>query len=162
MNSYESVLGTLLLVSDGTALTGLYFEDQKHLPDLSGIRKQNLPVFDETAAWLDLYFQGRIPEFAPPLSLHGSSFRLAVWNILLSIPYGKVITYGKIAFILAERSGCRQSAQAVGGAVGHNPVSIIIPCHRVIGSNGRLTGYAAGLSRKEALLALEQKNRLIL
>ena len=162
MNRYDSPLGTLLLVSDGTALCGLYFEDQKHFPDLSGLKTQSLPVFEETSAWLDLYFQGRVPDFTPPLSLHGSAFRLAVWNNLLTIPYGKVTTYGEIAMELAETSGCRQSAQAVGGAVGHNPVSLIILCHRVIGRNGNLTGYAAGLFRKEALLSLEQTGRLIL
>ena len=103
-----------------------------------------------------MYFSGEVPEFTPPLALHGTPFRKAVWDILLTIPYGQTMTYGGIAALLAARHGMqRMSAQAVGGAVGHNPVAIIVPCHRVIDAGGSLTGYAAGLDRKRRLLQLE-------
>ena len=115
-----------------------------------------LPVFQTTKRWLDLYFQGKIPDFMPALRLEGTPFRKAVWEILLSIPYGQTMTYGEIASKLAEQRGLpRMSAQAVGNAVGHNPISIIVPCHRVVGSDGSLTGYAGGVEKKAALLALE-------
>ena len=117
---------------------------------------QQLPVFGKTKKWLDLYFAGRVPDFLPPLSLHSSPFRESVWKILLTIPYGHTMTYGEIASALArEKKISRMSAQAVGGAVGHNPISIIIPCHRVVGTNGSLTGYACGIDKKIALLKLE-------
>lgn len=109
-------------------------------------------VFDEVRRWLDIYFSGREPDFMPPLLLRGTSFQQRVWEALLTIPYGQTVTYGE----LAHQLGCR-SAQAVGGAVGRNPISIIVPCHRIVGTNGSLTGYAGGLDRKRALLQLEQK-----
>ena len=106
-----------------------------------------------TKRWLDLYFGGTVPDFTPPLEMRGSAFRRAVWEILLSIPYGRTVTYGEIAGRIAGRNG---AAQAVGGAVSHNPVSLIIPCHRVIGADGSLTGYAGGTDRKSCLLRMEQ------
>ncbi len=118
-----------------------------------------MPVFEETKHWLDIYFSGKEPDFTPQIKLQDSKFRLAVWNILKTIPYGQTATYGEIADIIAKQTGVSKiSAQAVGGAVGHNPVSIIIPCHRVIGKNGNLTGYAGGLDLKKFLLDNE-KNR---
>ncbi len=155
---YGSPLGGITLGSDGKALTGLWFDGQEHyavaLPPRAECRK--LPVFDETCRWLDIYFSGHAPDFTPELAMHGTPFRKAVWDILLTIPFGKTMSYGEIAGILARQSGIsRMSAQAVGGAVGHNPVSIIVPCHRVIGADGSLTGYAGGLERKARLLEIE-------
>lgn len=155
---YESPLGGITLGSDGKALTGLWFDGQEHyavtLPSQAEHRR--LPVFDETCRWLDIYFSGRAPDFTPELALHGTPFRKAVWDILLTIPFGKTMSYGEIAERLAHQRGIsRMSAQAVGGAVGHNPVSIIVPCHRVIGADGSLTGYAGGLERKARLLEIE-------
>lgn len=118
--------------------------------------KKNLPVFEQTAKWLDIYFSGQNPNFTPPLFLSSTSFRNEVWKILLTIPYGKIMTYGEIAKLMAENRGAENmSAQAIGGAVGHNPISIIVPCHRVMGKNGSLTGYAGGVDIKEKLLKIE-------
>lgn len=158
---YQSSLGAITLASNGSGLTGLWFDGQKYdraaLTD--GYREKALPVFNETIRWLDCYFKGEIPDFTPKLALNDSPFRLEVWEILKKIPYGKTMTYGQIAKELANRHGrSGMSAQAVGGAVGHNPISLIIPCHRVVGSNGSLTGYAGGIDRKAALLTLEQVN----
>lgn len=120
------------------------------------LKEKNLAVFDQTRRWLDLYFSGREPGFTPALNPVGSAFRRAVWEILLKIPYGRTTTYGQIAReIAAARGLAKMSAQAVGGAVGHNEISIIIPCHRVIGAHGSLTGYAGGIDRKIKLLKLE-------
>ena len=155
---YQSPLGGITMASDGTALTGLWFDGQKYFAlylDKEHEKKQ-LPVFEKTKQWLDIYFSGREPYFTPPLSLNGSAFRMAVWQILQSIPYGQTITYGDIAKQLAAQTGkAKMSAQAVGGAVGHNPISIIVPCHRVIGAGGSLTGYAGGIDKKVQLLELE-------
>lgn len=156
---YTSPLGGITLASDGEALTGLWFDGQTHFAATLSAEhaEQNLPIFSEAAKWLDVYFSGRKPDFIPLLHVKTSAFRAAVWEILLSIPYGETLTYGEIASRAAERSGKqRMSSQAVGGAVGHNPISLIIPCHRVIGADGSLTGYAGGLERKKRLLALEQ------
>ena len=112
-------------------------------------------MFSDTCRWLDLYFGGKEPDFTPAVSLRGTPFRTAVWQILQKIPYGKTMTYGQIAEKLARETGKPVSARAVGGAVGHNPVSLIIPCHRVIGADGSLTGYAGGTERKAALLRME-------
>ena len=121
-----------------------------------GCRERPLPVFDQARCWLDCYFSGREPDFTPPLHLKGTPFRMAVWKLLLDIPYGTTMTYSAIAQALARQSGrSRMSAQAVGGAVGHNPVSIIVPCHRVVGTQGSLTGYAGGMEKKISLLRLE-------
>ena len=156
---YLSPLGRILLSGDGERLTGLWFEGQKDVPEGLGPEKQ-LPVFDSACRWLNLYFDGERPDFLPPLMPRGTAFQRAVWDILLAIPYGGTITYGQIARTLARDMGKpRMSAQAVGGAVGRNPISIIIPCHRVVGADGGLTGYAGGLERKAALLALEQAKR---
>ena len=119
--------------------------------------EQETPVLAEAKRWLDVYFSGKVPDFTPPLHPVGSAFRRSVWEILLQIPYGQTTTYGEIAQQLAEKQGLpRMSAQAVGGAVGHNEISIIIPCHRVVGTSGSLTGYAGVISKKEKLLELER------
>ena len=121
--------------------------------------ERELPVFQQTKRWLNVYFQGKNPEFFPPISLKGSAFRLEVWDILGQIPYGQVESYGEIARKIAQKHGAKNmSAQAVGGAVGHNPISILIPCHRVVGTNGSLTGYAGGIDKKIKLLTLEKVN----
>lgn len=150
-------LGEILLASDGENLTGLWFSDQKHFA--ANIKETPtecfLPVFDAAIKWLDIYFSGKCPDFPPPISVSGSPFQKAVWQELLSIPYGKLTTYGKIAEAVAAKSGKSASAQAVGGAVGRNPISVIIPCHRVIGASGSLTGYAGGVDKKLSLLKLE-------
>ena len=152
LTHYASPLGPILLAADETGLTGLWFEGQKYFPSFLGVdyQEKETPVLTETARWLDVYFSGKDPDILPPLHPQGSPFRQAVWDILLTIPRGQTMTYGEIA----RRLGVR-SAQAVGGAVGHNPISILIPCHRVVGSDGSLTGYAGGLDRKTRLLQLE-------
>lgn len=152
LTRYESPLGSLLLAADQTGLTGLWFVWQKYFPSFSDgdFFENETPVLTEAKHWLSLYFSGKEPDFLPSLHPQGSSFRQAVWNVLLTIPRGQTMTYGEIARRLNVRS-----AQAVGGAVGHNPISILIPCHRVVGSDGSLTGYAGGLARKEWLLHLE-------
>ena len=159
IHRYDSPMGGVTFASDGERLTGLWLDGQKYFADtLKGeATDQMLPVFEETIRWLDIYFSGNEPDFTPPLSMKGSPFRQEVWGILLTIPYGQTMTYGEIAKIMAERRGLeRMSAQAVGGAVGHNPISIIVPCHRVVGTNGSLTGYAGGVDKKVKLLALEK------
>lgn len=159
IDSYESPLGRLTAASDGIALTGLWFNGQKYFAStLTGeYETRSLPVFEKTGEWLDLYFLGKAPDFMPPLLVSGTKFREEVWELLLQIPYGQTTTYGELAKRLAvRRNVARMSAQAVGSAVGHNPVSILIPCHRVIGSDGSLTGYAGGIEKKAALLALER------
>ena len=153
---YTSPLGGITLTSDGMALTGLYFDGERDFPDLSAGRKKDLPVFGEVMHWLDLYFAGKEPDFMPSLNPTGTAFQMSVWEILRTIPYGETTTYGAIARRLEEQTKKRMSAQAVGGAVGRNPISILIPCHRVIGANGSLTGYAGGLDKKEYLLGLER------
>ena len=157
--TYKSPLGTILLAANEIGLTGLWFEGQKYcartLPK-EHISKET-PVLAEAKRWLDIYFAGKEPDFTPPLQPAGSAFRQAVWQILLQIPYGQTMTYGEIARRMAEiRKVPHMSAQAVGGAVGHNEVSIIIPCHRVVGTGGSLTGYAGGMEKKVALLELER------
>ena len=142
---YKSSIGDILLATDEIGLIGLWFEGQKYfantLPDEH--IPQETEILTETIKWLDMYSSG-------------SSFRQAVWQILLQIPYGQTITYGEIARKIAEtKNTSRMSAQAVGGAVGHNEISIIIPCHRVVGTNGSLTGYAGGIDKKISLLELE-------
>lgn len=152
---YASPLGGLLLAADEQGLIGLWFDGARHfaanLPEAR--EEKRTPILDETARWLDDYFSGGQPDFTPPLHLIGSAFRLRVWARLLEIPYGQTTTYGALAKRLG---GVHMSAQAVGGAVGHNPISIIVPCHRVVGANGSLTGYAGGLERKVRLLEIEK------
>ena len=160
-DTYRSPLGNILLACDGECLTGLWFEGQKYFArGLSPEHKEkDHPHFEQAVRWLDIYFSGREPDFMPPLHLTGSPFQLAVWEVLRRIPYGTVATYGDISQIIARRRGVpRMSAQAVGGAVGHNEISIIVPCHRVVGTNGSLTGYAGGIQKKIRLLALEKVN----
>ena len=156
---YESPLGGVLLAAEEIGLTGLWFDGQKYFArGLPADRvEREMPALLEAKRWLDIYFSGKEPDFTPPLHPIGSAFRQSVWEILLQIPYGKTTTYGEIARQLSEKMGLsRMSAQAVGGAVGHNEMSIIIPCHRVVGTNGSLTGYAGGIDKKGKLLELEQ------
>ena len=155
---YASPLGGVTLGSDGEALLGLWFDGQKYFADTltSDATAKPLPVFTQAMRWLDIYFGGREPDFTPPLAMHGSPFRRAVWQLLLEIPYGRTTTYGELAARLSKANGLtHMSAQAVGGAVGHNSISLIIPCHRVVGADGSLTGYAGGVDKKIALLTLE-------
>lgn len=155
---YDSPLGGILLAADETGLTGLWFDGQKYFARDLPIQhtEQDTPVLSETRRWLDMYFTGREPDFLPPLHPAGSLFRQEVWALLRQIPYGETTTYRALAEAVARKRGLRRmSAQAVGGAVGHNPISIIVPCHRVVGSDGSLTGYAGGLERKVQLLRLE-------
>ena len=155
---YDSPLGKILLAADEEGMTGAWFETQKYfaakLPPEH--EEGTTPVLGDACRWLDVYFSGREPDFTPKLHLIGSDFRQAVWALLLQIPYGQTRTYGALAKQLAEKNGGKRvSAQAVGGAVGHNPISLMIPCHRVVGTNGSLTGYGGGIQRKKALLELE-------
>jgi methylated-DNA-[protein]-cysteine S-methyltransferase len=155
--NYASPVGLLTIDSDYDGITGLWIENQKYFGGEPGGETPGMipPVFEKTREWLDLYFSGKEPDFTIPLHAKGSAFREAVWEILRTIPYGSVLTYGEIAKRLEKASGKRVSAQAVGGAVGHNPISILIPCHRVVGTNGSLTGYAGGIGKKAWLLTLE-------
>lgn len=153
LSIYESPIGPLYLVSDGDSLTGLQFEldDRENYNDGS-----DLPVMKKTMEWLEIYFSGRDPGFLPKLRLSGSEFLQMVGRIMLEVPFGQTITYGDIARKVMMLTGkARMSAQAVGGAVGHNPIAIIIPCHRVIGVGGKLTGYGGGLDKKVLLLENE-------
>ncbi len=158
---YASPLGEILLASDGEALTGLWFAGQKYYA--AGLdpahAERELPIFRVAARWLDLYFAGADPAFAPPLHLRGTEFQRMVWTTLLTIPYGGTRSYGELAAALTEKRGRRVSARAIGAAVGRNPVSLIVPCHRVLAADGGLCGYAGGLRRKEALLRLEAEGR---
>lgn len=155
----HSPLGDITLCSDGAALTGLWFDGQKYFGDTLSAdhQERDLPIFIQTKEWLSVYFSGKAPAFTPPLRMQTTPFRKAVWEILLTIPYGHTMTYGQIAAQVAKQKGMRHmSAQAVGGAVGHNSISLIIPCHRVVGTNGSLTGYAGGIDKKIGLLTLEK------
>lgn len=158
VSRYESPLGGIMLAGDGAALVGLWFCGQKHFAAglASEHDERDLPVFAAARRWLDIYFSGRAPGFVPPLALRGSEFRRRVWRVLLGIPYGQTRTYGEIAAELGLSAGAR----AVGAAVAHNPISLIVPCHRVVGAGGRLTGYAGGVERKARLLELEGAARL--
>ena len=160
VHHYRSPIGGITLASDGEALTGLWFDRQKYFADVLDPEHEEkpLPVFEQAEAWLDLYFSGSVPAFTPPLNMKAASFRKRVWEMLLAIPYGQTMAYGEIAAELAAERGARVSAQAVGGAVGHNAIALIIPCHRVVGKNGRLVGYAGGLKKKAWLLALERRS----
>ena len=160
---YLSPLGPITLASDGESLTGLWFDGQKYdRASLHGAIAVDAPlpeVLVEACHWLDLYFAGEVPDFVPKLRVEGSPFRQSVAEVMLTIPYGGTMTYGEIGRLLAARMGRpSMSAQAVGGAVGHNPISLIIPCHRVVGSTGSLTGYAGGLDRKAWLLRHEAEH----
>ncbi len=158
ISHYQSPLGNILLAADAVGLTGLWFEDQKYFAlclNKEHIQK-DLPVLEKAKHWLDIYFSGKEPAVTVPLHVTGTAFQNEVWKILSTIPYGQTMTYGGIARQLAVQRGIKHmSAQAVGGAVGRNEISIIVPCHRVVGTNGSLTGYAGGIDRKIALLKLE-------
>ena len=159
ISHYQSPLGKILLSADDLGLTGLWFEGQKyyalHLD--KKCEEKELSLFKEVKKWLDIYFSGKEPDFEVTMNFKGTDFQKEVWDILCSIPYGKTMTYGEIAKQLAAKRGLgSMSAQAVGGAVGHNRISIIVPCHRVVGTNGSLTGYAGGIDKKIALLTLEK------
>ena len=155
---YKSLIGDILLAADEIGLTGLWFEGQKYFANTlpEDYVPQETKILTEAKKWLDVYFSGEEPNFTPLLHPTSSVFRQEVWKILLQIPYGQTITYGEIARRIAVmKNTSHMSAQAVGGAVGHNEISIIIPCHRVIGTNGSLTGYAGGIDKKISLLKLE-------
>ncbi|MCQ5202129.1 methylated-DNA--[protein]-cysteine S-methyltransferase [Mordavella massiliensis] len=159
ISHYRSPLGDILLAADQNCLTGLWFEGQKYFAlHLDKEREEKeIPVFEKTKEWLDIYFSGKEPDFTVPLRFIGTDFQKEVWKILCSIPHGQTMTYGEIAGKLAEKRGKKSmSAQAVGGAVGHNRISILVPCHRVVGSDGSLTGYAGGIEKKVKLLTLEK------
>lgn len=146
---YRSPLGPIRIESDGSAITGLRFTDTAE--DAGGTDE----IIGIGTKWLDSYFSGTAPCMLPPIDPPGTAFQKTVWHILMDIPYGTTVTYGDIASMLSDK-GKRMSAQAVGGAVGSNPIAIMIPCHRVVGAGGKLTGYAAGLDRKKKLLDLER------
>ena len=156
---YNSPLGKITLASDGKALIGLWFDGQKYFDNtlIEKYKPKDLSIFKQTDKWLDIYFSGKEPNFTQQLSMKTTFFRETVWKILLTIPFGQTMTYKEIAQRIAKQKGLeKMSAQAVGGAVGHNPISLIIPCHRVIGTNGSLTGYAGGIDKKLKLLMLEK------
>lgn len=158
ITNYESPLGNITIASDGENITGLWFDTQKPSDDEldRNYKIQDVPVFELAKKWLDTYFKGNEPGFTPPIKVNETDFRNRVCEIMLEIPYGETSTYGKIAQQLAIEMGIeKMSAQAVGGAVGHNPISIIIPCHRVMGASGKLTGYTGGMDIKVELLKLE-------
>ena len=157
---YQSPLGVFSLAAGGDSLVGAWLEEQKYYGSsilAAAVKDDRMPVFAQTKAWLDRYFAGQKPEISElPLAPAGTDFRQAVWQILCRIPYGQLMTYGEIARMMAVKLNKKtMSSQAVGGAVGHNPISIIIPCHRVVGANGNLTGYAGGIEIKVKLLELE-------
>ena len=155
---YQSPLGGITLASDGDAIVGIWFDGQKFFAETleEEHQEKDLPVFQDAFRWLDLYFSGEIPDFTLPLNLRGTYFRRQVWQALLTIPYGQMVTYGDLAKRIAiQRGVAHMSSRAIGGAVGHNPIGIVIPCHRVVGSDDTLTGYAAGLKKKTKLLELE-------
>ena len=161
---YSSPLGEITLASDGENLTGLWFDGQKYFGTTlaEDHEQKKLPVFEQTEKWLDIYFDGKVPDFTPPLAVQATPFRKAVWEVLLTIPFGQTMTYGEIADKISGSQGLlRMSARAVGGAVGHNAISLIIPCHRVIGAQGKLTGYAGGIDKKTWLLDMEKKNAVL-
>ena len=156
-SKYKSPVGVLTLGSDGENITGLWIEGQKYFGSTlcENASETPLTVFELAAKWLDIYFAGTEPDFMPPLKPFGSNFRRGVWQLLREIPYGSLTTYGQLAADLEARTGRRTCARAVGSAVGKNPISIFIPCHRVVGTDGSLTGYAGGVERKRLLLQLE-------
>ncbi len=160
--NYNSKFGEIVIVSDGESILELFFKEQKHFDYIitkNVILKNNIPILNETCKWLDRYFNKENPSIKElPLKFVGTNFRKLVWNLLLDIPYGGTTTYLYLANRVSKILNKKMSAQAIGGAVGHNPIAIIVPCHRVIGTNGDLTGYAYGLDIKKKLLDLEKNN----
>lgn len=158
LSYYKSPLGEIVLSASNQGLSGLWFVGQKYFTlyfDKEHIY-QEIPLFTDVKRWLDIYFSGKEPNFSLPLHFTGSPFQNEVWKILSQIPYGRTTTYGQIAKQVAIKRGVsKMSAQAIGGAVGRNKIAIIVPCHRVVGVNGNLTGYAGGIEKKIALLQLE-------
>ena len=157
---YSSPIGGITMASNGESLTGLWFDGQKYFASTLSQRhmEKQLPVFDRTCEWLDLYFSGKGPDFMPHVFMCVSNFRRDVYEILMTIPFGETMTYKEVADLIAKKHRIiSMSAQAVGGAIAHNPISLVIPCHRVIGTNGKLTGYAGGLDKKEWLLNMEKR-----
>ena len=162
---YRSPIGNILLAADEIGLTGLWFEGQKYFALYldKEHEEREIPIFEKAKEWLDIYFSGKAPGFTVPLHFTGTDFQNEVWEILCAIPYGRTLTYGEIAKQIAAKKGLpRMSAQAVGGAVGRNGISIIVPCHRVVGANGSLTGYAGGIDKKIKLLQLEKADMRLL
>lgn len=160
ISRYNSSIGPITMASDGVLLVGLWFDGQRYFADtLDDIfeERDDLNVFETTRRWLDIYFGGKNPDFMPPICMRATDFRKTVWKVLMTIPFGQTMTYGEVARIVAGKMGLpSMSAQAVGGAIGHNSISIVIPCHRVIAADGTLTGYAAGIDKKSYLLNLEK------
>lgn len=158
LSYYKSPLGEIVLSASNQGLSGLWFVGQKYFAlyfDKEHIY-QEIPLFADVKRWLDIYFSGKEPNFSLPLHFTGSPFQNEVWKILSQIPYGRTTTYGQIAKQVAIKRGVsKMSAQAIGGAVGRNEIAIIVPCHRVVGVNGNLTGYAGGIEKKISLLQLE-------
>lgn len=153
---YKSPIGIIIITSDETEITGLRFKGESEAEVPHNRRYKETSAIKEAKKWLDLYFSGKNPGYIPAINPKGTEFQKLVWKILLEIPYGKTTTYGEIAGKIAEiKNVSRMSAQAVGGAVGKNPIAIIIPCHRVVGKKGNMTGYAYGIDKKISLLALE-------
>lgn len=153
---YKSPIGIIIITSDETEITGLRFKGESEAEVLSDKRYKETSAIKEAKKWLDIYFSGKNPGYIPAINATGTEFQKLVWKLLLEIPYGKTTTYGEIAGKIAEiKNVSRMSAQAVGGAVGKNPIAIIIPCHRVVGKKGNMTGYAYGIDKKISLLALE-------
>ncbi len=161
--SIRTPLGEMIALAEGESLCGLWFAGQKYAPGNTPdwLPEPDHPVFKALRGQLDAYFAGKLRVFDLPVAPRGTPFQMAVWALLRAIPAGTTTTYGALAGQMAERGNGRvPSARAIGGAVGHNPIAVIIPCHRVVGANGSLTGYAAGLDRKAALLALEKGENL--
>lgn len=159
VHHYASPLGGITIAGTENAVTGLWFDGQKYFGSTlsPNCEEKSLPVFEQADLWLDIYFSGKAPDFTPTIFFNATDFRRAVWEVLLKIPYGETMTYGEIASEIAQqRNVLKISAQAVGNAVGHNPISLIIPCHRVVGADGSLTGYAGGIDKKAKLLELEK------
>ena len=159
ISKYESPLGKITIASDGEGIIGLWLDGQKYFASTLGddfSKDKGLEVFNKAHEWLDSYFAGENPKITLPLMLKGSEFREKIWGILLDIPYGKLTTYSEVTKTYEELTGKKTSPRAVGGAVGHNPVSIIVPCHRVVGAKGSLTGYAGGIDKKTWLLEHEK------